>query len=292
MKKHLLITTTILGLATAFSASAFAADVAAPEESPFSMVIDGWAGGLFLNGSGNFDPDGESFFILGGEARARLNIADIIAIQGDVVADTTDDTNGDDRYEAGWQAGGHLSLYNDTGLIGVMGGIGEGDVDGDTAKNWLVGAEGQMYFDQTTLYLQAGYFDAEMKDGTEEDAFHNAYFVRGVGRYFLTPQSRLQAEVSGAWGKQDSNDINMHIYGWGLRADHQLTEMFSLFAAYDGAYYDNGNGSDTGDFTEHQIRGGFSILFGRPDLMSVDRTGPTLDMPWARQWGAGGEAID
>src|SRR5215213_1438793 len=183
--KNILLATTILGVATAFSAPASAADMAAPVESPFSMVIEGWAGGLFFDGSGNFDPDGKSFFIFGGEARARLNLADMIAIQGDFVADSTDDTPGDDRYEDGWQAGGHLSLYNDSGLIGVMGGIGEGSADDQTAENWLVGAEGQMYFDQTTLYLQAGYFDAEMDDGTEEDAFHNAFFVRGVGRYFL-----------------------------------------------------------------------------------------------------------
>ena len=48
MKKNFLLTATMLGAATAFSAAAFAADVTAPEESLFSMVIDGWAGGLFL----------------------------------------------------------------------------------------------------------------------------------------------------------------------------------------------------------------------------------------------------
>jgi hypothetical protein len=293
--KNILLAATMLSFATAVSSSAFAADMAAPApvESPFSAVIDGWAGGLFFNGNNEFEPDGDSFFIFGGDARARLNLGDIVAIQGDLSADSTDDTSGDDRYEAGWQAGGHLSLYNDTGLIGVMGGIGEGHADNGTAENWLVGGEGQLYFDQTTLYLQAGYFDAEMNDDIEEDAFHNAYFVRGVGRYFLSPQTRLQAEASGAWGEQDEDDQNMYVYGWGLRADHQLTDMFSLFAAYDGAYYDNCcDGDDDSHFFEHQVRGGFSILLGRPDLLSVDRTGPTLDLPWARQWGAGGESID
>lgn len=291
--KKILLATVMFGAVAAISSSVRAADVAAPEESPLSMVVDGWAGGIFFNGNNEFEPDGNSFFIFGGEARARLNISDIVAIQGDVAADSTDDTNGDDRYEQGWQAGGHLSLYNDTGLIGVMGGIGEGDADEQTAKNWLVGAEGQMYFDQSTLYLQAGYFDAKMNESPGKDAFHNAFFVRGVGRYFLSPQTRLQAEASGAWGEQDTDDQNMYVYGWGLRADHQLTDMFSLFAAYDGAYYNNCcDGDDDSHFFEHQVRAGFSILLGRPDLMTVDRTGPTLDMPWARQWGAGGESID
>ena len=64
---------------------------------------------------------------------------------------------------------------------------------------------------------------------------------------------------------------------------------FSVFVAYDGAFYDNRpDGSDDGTFYDHVIRGGVSISLGRSDLLQIDRTGPNLDMPWAARWAAGG----
>lgn len=292
MKKFLLATT-ILGLA-ALSGSAMAADPTAPSaEGPFSAVLDGWVGGYFISGaSGNVGPDETSMLDFGGDLRARMNLGDIIAIQGDASIERTDNTDATDQFEKGWHVGGHLSLYNDAWLIGIMGATGEGDSDNETTKSWLLGGEGQMYLDQATLYLQAGYFDGKAEGNPDEDAFHDAIFVRGVGRYFLSPETRLQAELSGAWGEQDSDDQNTDIYGWGVRADHQFTDMMSGFVGYQGAYYDNGSGGDTGDYIDHQVRAGFSILLGRPDLMSVDRSGPTLDMPWLGHWAASGQILD
>ncbi len=291
--KKIILTATMIGIA-ALSSGAMAADPVAEVESPFSAVLDGWVGGYFISGeSDNAAPDGTEFFDFGGDFRVRMNIGEMIAIQGDASAESTDDTSGNDRLEDGWHVGGHLSLYGDTGLIGIMGAFGEGDLDdNETGEAWLLGAEGQLYLDHSTLYLQAGYWDAKDVDEEADDAFHNAVFVRGVGRYFVSPQTRLQAELSGAWGKQDTDDKNMEIYGWGVRADHQFTDMLSAFLGYQGAYYDNGSGGDTGDYVDHQVRAGFSVLFSRPDLMSVDRTGPTLDLPWMGHWAVSGSAID
>jgi hypothetical protein len=276
------------------SAPVFAADVAVePELSPFSAEIDGWAGGLFITDeTENVEPDETDLFVYGADARLRLDVSDAISIQLDGSIDGTDKNSGNDYHQGGWLAGGHLSWSNSSsGLLGVFGGVGTGESDDDDTDFWLVGGEGQMYLDAATLYLQVGYFDAEA-DGTEEDAFHNAIFGRLVGRYFLSPETRLQAEFSYANGDQDTDDQNMDVLGWGARMDHQLFDSVGLFAAYDGGYYDNGNGSDTGSYFEHQVRGGVSISLGRPDLLTSDRSGPNLDMPWLTHWASSGNSVD
>lgn len=285
--------TMVLGV----TAPAFAADVIAePELGPFSAEIDAWAGGLFITDpTGEVEPDETDLFVYGADGRLRFDLTDAISAQADAYVDDSDKGGSDDYYEGGWLVGGHLNWNNpDSGLLGVFGALGEGrsDGDGDNTDFWLVGGEGQMYFDSATLYLQAGYFDAEQEGSDPKDAFHDAIFARLVGRYFLSPETRLQAEFSYANGEQDDDDKSMDIFGWGARVDHQIFESMGLFAAYDGGYYDNGNGSDTGSYFEHQVRGGVSISFGRPDLLTSDRRGPSLDMPWATHWAASGPIVD
>ena len=84
----------------------------------------------------------------------------------------------------------------------------------------------------------------------------------------------------------------MDILNWEARYDHQLWESITVFAAYDGGYYDNGNGTNTGSYYDHIFRGGLSVSFGRPDLLSIDRTGPNLDLPAAARWASSGNLVD
>jgi hypothetical protein len=262
---------------------------------PFSAQFDGWAGGFFITDPKiNTEPDENNLLAYGADARLRLDLAELISVQAEASVDDTDKNVGEDYYQGGWQVGGHLNWNNsETWLLSVFGGMGTGTSDEDKSDFWLVGGEGQIYFDAATLYLQAGYFDAKSKVGTEEDAFHDAFFGRAVGRYFISPETRLQAEVSYANGKQDNDEQNMDIVGWGARVDHQLFENVGVFAAYDGGYYRNkGDGVDNGSYFEHQVRGGISISLGRPDLLTADRRGPNLDMPWAAHWAASGNSLD
>ncbi|MBL8791075.1 MAG: hypothetical protein JNM45_11280 [Rhizobiales bacterium] len=285
---------TALGLLAASPLPALAADVMAPEPPAFSASLEGWGGAHLLGGpSGNIDPDDTAFFAAGIDARLRMDIGSAIAIQLDASGDRAfggEDSN--DTYEKSGIGGIHLSTYNDAYLLGVFGGYGRVVVDDEKANVGVVGVEGQMYFDQTTLYLQAGYMDAVEINGTKDDPFHNAFFVRGVSRYFLSEQTRLQGELSAAFGKQDSNDRNMMALGWGLRADHQYTESLSVFAGYKGAYYDNGSGSDSGHFTEHLMNVGVTLRLNQPTLLAADRHGPTLDLPSVTHWAGGGQSID
>jgi hypothetical protein len=292
--KKAIVAAAAVGMA-AISSHALAADPESSMWNPFSATFEMWTGGLAIDDAeGNVNPDDDNFFVFGSELRARLNLGDMYAIQGDLHTDSTDDTSGNDRHEDGWYAAAHFSHYNEAGLFGIMGAVVEGESDNGVATDaWLMGAEGQLYLGQSTLYLQTGYWDAESQVGEEDDAFHDAFFVRGVGRYFLSPQTRLQAEASGAWGEQDANDKDMDIYGWGLRADHQFTDIVGAFAAYDGAYYENfDSGADDGSYTEHQARIGVSFQLWRPNLVSVDRSGPTLDLPWVTHWASSGNSVD
>lgn len=277
------------------TAPVFAADVSVePELGPLSATIDAWAGALFITDTEeNVVPGETDLFAYGADGRLRFDLTDAISIQADASIDDTDKNNGDDFHQGGWLLGGHLNWNNpDSGLLGVFGGIGTSTSDEEDTDYWLVGGEGQMYFDQSTIYLQVGYFDGDAPGADSDDAFHDAIFGRIVGRYFLSSESRLQAEFSYAHGEQDLDDQNMDILGWGARFDHQLFESVGFFTAYDGSYYDNGSGSDSGSYFEHQVRGGISISLGRPDLLTTDRRGPNLDMPWATHWASSGETID
>ena len=66
-----LLGTTFLSL----SASAFAADIAVePVLGPFSVTIDGWAGGLFLTDpKGQVEPDETDLFVYGADGRLRFD---------------------------------------------------------------------------------------------------------------------------------------------------------------------------------------------------------------------------
>jgi hypothetical protein len=301
-KSSILLVSAAIAMWSVSATPARPADVnAEPDLGPFSTQLDGWAGGFFIaNPKGNAVPDENNLLAYGADARLRLDLAELISVQAEASVDDTDKNVGFGFYQGGWQAAGHLNWTDgEAGLLGVFGGIGSGvsqanGADGPDGNDFsLAGVEGQIYFDSATLYLQAGYFNAR-NEFFANDAFHDAWFGRTVGRYFLSPETRLQAEVSYAHGKQDGGDLNMDIVGWGARVDHQLFENVALFAAYDGGYYANKDvvGSDDGSYVEHLVRSGISISLGQPDLLTTDRHGPNLDMPRVTHWAASGGILD
>lgn len=278
--------------------TAFAADIV-PEEtlSPFSLRLEGW-GGVLLYGDekGDFDPANSTLGIIGADAYGRINLGDSFALQLDLSADATDNDEDFVGYDGSVLGGGHLN-WNDpeSGLFGIFGGYGEAQVEGNDVEFWFVGAEGQIYLESATLYGQFGYLDSEALDDVDDpaDFFNNAFFGRLVGRYFLSPDSRLQAELAYANGDQDDDKKNMDVFSWGARFDYQFAENFSGFLGYSGAYFDNGNGVDTGSGMEHILRAGLSLSFGNSsDLMVADRNGPNLDLPRFGHWVVHGEQVD
>jgi hypothetical protein len=183
----------------------------------------------------------------------------------------------------------HLSYRNpNKGLIGVFGGYAWTKVrDAHGASEFqtsIFGAEAQLYHGNWTFYVQGGVADVK-EDDPETEGFNKGWFVRGVTRYFFTPDSKLEAEVSFAQadpyldgGGPGAN--SGEFLSWGVSLDHKLFNVFSVpvygTVAYRGGYYD-AVGEDHA--TEHVVKAGIKVLFGARDLKHNDRYGATLDLP-------------
>lgn len=290
------------------SSTAQAADYEAQiQELVVSGIVDQWYGGTFSSGdAGNYEPDHKSYLTSGNSGRLSLPLGTNLSIQMDAdseVATNAFKGNASDDFSYSFQGGLHLSVRDPhTGLFGgfVAVGRGDGDDGNSGAHNFhAVGGEAQLYSGDMTFYLQGGWLDSDGLDGDAEDGLHDAFFVRGVGRWFMTPDSRLQGEVAYANGEQDSGDgYDMDVIQWGVRYDTllmlPLVGNSTVFMGYRGLHADNGccNKDDRGKFTDHTIMAGFSYHFGGPTMQEFDRVGATLDLPNFGRWVAAGEQID
>ena len=233
MKK--LAATSGMALALAISVNtAEAADLyeAQVQELVVSGYVDSWVGASFLsnvtNGNGNnIAPEHDSYLTSGQSGRLSLPLGDMLSLQMDTDNEITGNafrSNAQDDFSHSFDFGLHLSARDPSrGLFGIFGafGQGKGDNDDDGRQNfWAVGGEAQFYADNTTFYVQGGYLDSKPTyDGGDSDGLYDAFFVRGVARWFMTPDSRLQGEVSYADGKQDepTEALDMHVIQWGVR---------------------------------------------------------------------------
>ncbi|WP_108879391.1 hypothetical protein [Anderseniella sp. Alg231-50] len=318
-----LATISAVAVALAISAnSATAADYEAQvQQLVVSGVVEKWVGYSFLSGIDNgdndtFDPDHESYFTSGQSGRLSLPLGDMLSLQMDADNEITvnafrDDT--DDDFSHAFGFGLHLSARDPSrGLFGVFGAFGQGKGDDNEGRHnfWAVGGEAQFYTDNVTFYLQGGYLDSEGvdvdPDDGPKDGLHDAFFVRGVARWFMTPDSRLQGEVAYANGKQDDADgseigrpFDMDVIQWGARYDTVISGLplvgdSAVFIGYRGTHFDTGccGPDDSARGTEHTIMAGFSYHFGGQSLLEFDRVGATLDLPTFGRWVAAGEQLD
>jgi hypothetical protein len=102
---------------------------------------------------------------------------------------------------------------------------------------------------------------------------------RLVGRFFLTPTTRLSAEVGYAAGHfsaaTDGDPAN--VLNWGVAIETQLhAKPFSVFANYTGFRV---GGDPSFPVTGYQVVGGVRFSFGSATLFDQDRHGATLDLP-------------
>jgi len=308
-----LAATSAMALALAISVNtAQAADlyVEQVQELVVSGYIDSWIGASFITNAqaqANRDSDHDSYMTTGQNGRLSLPLSDVLAIQTDINNEFTGNafrSNSADDFSHSVDFGVHLSARDPSrGLFGVFGAFGQGKGDDDSAGRqnyWAVGGEAQFYTDMATFYVQGGYLDSKDSDFGDRDGLHDAFFVRGVARWFMTPDSRLQGEVSYADGGQDDGDPeDMQVIQWGARYDTVISGVpligdSAVFVGYRGTYFDNNCCSNlgTGRFTEHTIMAGVSYHFGGMTLLDFDRVGATLDLPTFGRWVAGGEQFD
>ena len=230
--------------------------------------------------SGPDETDDQSYPLIGGSGSIAVPLGESFSTQIDVSGEKNyASADGDDNQDSMIFGGAHLSLRDPgRGLIGIFGGGGRGWTEryrGDTNATWI-GVEGQAYLGDATLYLQAARVSGDVED-TEEN-FRPAYVLRGVGRYFLDDDSRIELQTSYANANDavDGGD-DMWAIDWALRYDRRIRGGWHGFGAYRGAYFDTTTEGE--QLTEHIAMVGIRYLFGAESLKANDRLGATLDQP-------------
>ncbi|MGB7205738.1 MAG: hypothetical protein WBD37_09730 [Anderseniella sp.] len=283
MKKTLIAATAV---AFAFTAPASAADLDNDIGLIVSGVVDQWAGVQFLDTSGFFGGD-DTLFANGGEGRLSLPLGNNWSVQSDVKYEYNsyalenpflNDVFGP-RFS--YQGAAHFS-HRDPGsyLLGVFGGAGSADAGGLRTDTRFVGGEAQFYFDNITLYGQGGYVDFNSTNAIATFTLDDGFFARGVLRWFLADDSRIQ--LQGTYLKADYNIIggDMEAFSVGARYDFNIGLPIvgdtPLYVGYRGTFRDNC--TFFGDVDDHLIMIGTSYSFSG-DRLTVDRRGATLDTP-------------
>jgi hypothetical protein len=240
-------------------------------------VYTGWASTKLDYGNGSETFDG---WALGGAGRGNYWVSPGMSVQVDAQADGTSysDNRGGHFSTQSYLAGGHLSWRNpQQSLYGVFGGVG----DAGGQRHGVIGGEAQWYLNQFTLYGQVGY-DSTL--GTVSNIGNidsvNAWFLRGVGRYFINPNFMIEGTVMYANGSIDQilgPSLDFQTWTWGVKGEWRLaTAPFSVFAKYQGSE----SKPDNSDFkvTDHRVLLGLKLHLGDRTLQQTDRAGATLDI--------------
>jgi hypothetical protein len=293
MNKKLLITASAIAIAAATFGSASAVDVGAINDvtmeerqyqgssgSNMDIISSLWIGGAAIDSSSSAY-DGDSLFKIGGDTRVNIGPADGFSLQleglGSFSGFTYDDGNDDEEALLNFQAGAHVIHRNSdsyaAGAFVSFSGTSFVD-DSEDSGHIIAGGELAGFFGNTTLVVQAaGAWDLLESD----DGWDDGWFVRGVGRYFVTPNSKIEGEVAYVGGKFDCcGGGDEYAVTWGLEYEQQFGPMpMSGFAAYDGTYIDESGG----DFTENRFVVGLRARFGETDMLAQDRGGAgTFDL--------------
>jgi hypothetical protein len=168
---------------------------------------------------------------------------------------------------------GHLFFRNpDRGSIGIVGGIWAVDSSSrpDTFSGGTIGAEGQLYLGNATLYAQGGYGHFDYPSTIFPSDQTDAFFVVAGARLFATDNTVIDGKVS--YTDNDSKIMDYEVYHARIRAEHRIANTpFSAFASYE---YNEWAGFD---ITEQVVRGGFRASFGPPTLIANDRYGASQE---------------
>jgi hypothetical protein len=242
--------------------------------------------------------------LVGGKGRVDIPFSQTTSLQLDLGGEAafsqgSDSTSAADNYAGNVTLGAHLNYRQmDRYLFGVFGGGGasfhnDTGSTGPAAPFWFAGLEGQAYFGNATVYGQVGYLDS---NHPATETLENAWFVRGVGRYFFNQgQTKAEGELSFASGHQDAGTANVNIFGWGAELEHQFWSFgndgfLAGYIRYEGRHFNET--TDVDKYTEHTLMVGLKADMNQMNLLSRDRTGATLDLPNIGRWVGGTITLD
>lgn len=232
------------------------------------------------------DPDNNTHFMGSTTFHLSVPLSSSISVQGDLQLEGYADNAEDEAAQHALAVGGHLSWRDPgLGLIGLFGGgtngsSARGDEDDGDSLGYFVGGEAQIYLGDFTLYGQGGYADYTY-DGSDNEGFIDGWFVRGIGRYFVSDYAMIEGEVS--YGETDffiDDGDPGEFLNWGIKGKLRVSDSLPLYAtlAYRGGRYHAGEGEDdTGK--DHAFLVGVTVLFGPATLKQNDRYGATLSSP-------------
>lgn len=285
------ITATTLSLAL-LTSTALAADLPVTHAESASEASHLNAGGTieFNAGYTNFeknevelsDNENTSISIDGSYA---LPVAEQLSLQLDGLATLyLDDLgNSDDATVGEGYLASHFTYRApQTGLLGVFGGIGltedNGD-DEDVNKFFSFGGlEGQYYLGDVTLLGQVGYFHAT---DSYDEAIDAAVFARGGGDFYFTDNTKISADASYVIGNRSGEKTT--IFGWGAGAEHKFSSLpVGISASYNG--FDLKPLDDSNQPVVHEFRLGAFYQFGTSSVKENDRTAAGLDLPQVARW--------
>lgn len=312
--KVAILSSTALSLAVGFANVAQAADVTDPIYVPdppaqgrtISGTVSLWgAYGDRTNDQGGVGSWVVNPWYLGGDARVDIPISDMFSLQLDQYGQfMTDQGTTSEDFTGGYMTGAHINWRDpERYLFGVFGGVGKihsASTSDDEYRSWMLGVEGQYHFGNATLYGQAGYLDGD-SNATSENWITDAYFVRGVARYYFNNgATKLEGELAYASGDQDSHPsdaptVNLDMVAWGAEIEHAFHSFgndgfISGFARYQGQDYDEG-GVGGNDATIHTFMVGIKVDLNQPNPMNRDRYGAGVNLP-SMDWAASSRLVD
>lgn len=317
-----IIASSAMAIALVISSNSASAADFEPEEAIRGLVVSGevetFSGFMAYageSGEADFDED-DTQFVSGVLGRLSLPLGDNLSLQmdGELEYSSTalTDEKQDDLFQHSFLFGGHLSWRDpETALFGGFASFGSGDHDDDNDGNdrfdfYAVGAEAQFYMDDLTFYVQGGYIDGATRASVaiiDDDSLRDAFFGRGVVRWFLNQDSRVQLEFAYVDGTIDNDETgsDMTIVEWGARYDTVIPGLpilgdSNVFVGYRGAHYEKVGGEfgpvENAEFVDHIIMVGFTHRFGTQSIKDTDRYGATLDLPSFGRWVSAGEALE
>ncbi len=255
-----------------FSASALAADPM-PDEPVKSLGVSGHAEAYLGGVKIDSDFDDDTFFAYGGAARLNIPVNDRWNIQGDLTTDWISQDGDRLGSYAGtlhgyWRdpssfAAGAFATYE--GYSFSFGG------PAPDIRSWAVGPEAQVYFDKVTLYGQA-YYGQISALGMGDNV--TRWGLRGVARYFFTPNLKASAELG--YGKMDFGFSDLTTLTLAAQGDYRFDNSpVSLFGRYQFEHLSVDSSSNTANL--HKLIAGVRLSFGSATLLEEDRYGATMD---------------
>ena len=268
------------------SAPGLAADLGqAPVESApvASMVPQGISGYVDLYGGLgiiDFDFEGGEYDLglIGGAGRANIWLSPAVALQLDAWGDSTAYSLDGEDFDISYTAfgiGGHLA-WRDPNRYAFGGLVSFGDA---AVTRWgNIGAEGQVYFGNFTLYGQAGYTFSIAGQLAEvaEVADIDAWYVVGEGRFFPMPNFMLAGHLGYDDFSCNGCGGDFSAVRWGLDAEFQPGGWpVAGFLSYQGGNFDFSN-TGGADIDEHVFLAGVKVLLGQDSLQENNNYGATF----------------